>query len=209
MATGPSDTATEGTAAREGAGDGRNEPVTCSACGTVVPEGARACPTCHRRVYRTCDCGEELLANVRTCPNCGARVSRSERVSRKRRTHGEDKRALLKYALYGAGMAAAAAILLLAIISAFAQLGARVEGGADLPAAFGQRLHLAVVGLGRLFGQIGSFFMRYGAAMLTLLALLLIGAGAGAVYYLRKSAAERRLRHSRRASHRVRRRKRE
>ena len=198
MAMASSDTVTEGPEGQPGGG-GRNEPVTCSTCGTAVPEGAKVCPTCHRSVYRTCYCGHELPANQATCPNCGADWSQSARVARKRHSHSSDRQTLLKYSLMGAGVAIGVAILVFTIIAAFAQLGARVEG-ADLPATFGARVALAAAGIGRVFGQIGAFFARNALVMLGALGVLVLGAGAGAVYYLRKAAAERRLRHNKHSS---------
>lgn len=207
MAMASSDTVTEGPEGQSGGG-GRNEPVTCSSCGTAVPEGAKVCPTCHRSVYRTCYCGHELPANQATCPNCGADWSQSARVARKRHSHSSDRRTLLKYSLMGAGVATGAAILVLAIISGFAQLGASVQG-ANLPTSLSGRIALAAVGIGRVLGQMGAFFARYALVMVASLCVLVIGAGAGAAYYLRKSAAERRLRHNKHASRRIRRRRRD
>jgi RNA polymerase subunit RPABC4/transcription elongation factor Spt4 len=206
MATVSAETGSEG---QRGVGDGPEQPVTCSSCGTAVPEGAKVCPTCQRSVYRTCYCGQELPANQATCPNCGADWSQSARVARKRHSHSSDRQTLLKYSLMGAGVAIGVAILVFTIIAAFAQLGARVEG-ADLPATFGDRVALAAAGIGRVFGQIGAFFARNALVMLGALGVLVLGAGAGAVYYLRKAAAERRLRHNKHSSsHRIRRRRRE
>ena len=206
MATVSSETVTEG---QRGVGDGAEQSVTCSSCGTAVPEGANVCPTCQRSVYRTCYCGEELPANLETCPNCEADWSQSARVARKRHSHSNDRRTLLKYSLMGAGVAIGVAMLVFAIIAAFAQLGARVEG-AGLPTTFGDRVALAAVGIGRIFGQTGAFFARNALVMLGALGVLVLGAGAGAAYYLRKAAAERRLRHSKHSSsHRIRRRRRE
>jgi hypothetical protein len=105
-------------------------------------------------------------------------------VARKRHSHSSDRQTLLKYSLMGAGVAIGVAIL--------------------------DRVALAAAGIGRVFGQIGAFFARNALVMLGALGVLVLGAGAGAVYYLRKAAAERRLRHNKHSSsHRIRRRRRE
>lgn len=55
------------------------QPVFCSECGTEVPDGAVACPTCGCPMSaiknRHChECGAELPDTVHVCPQCGCPV---------------------------------------------------------------------------------------------------------------------------------------
>jgi len=179
--------------------------LICSTCGTAVPEGARSCPVCHRGVFRTCFCGWHLPANQRVCPNCGADWSQSARVARKSRSRTPSTRKLIRHALLGALAAAAAMILVLVIMTGFAKLG--MSSGEEVPSAVGDRLALAAAGAMRLARLTGAFLVRYGPAILSVIGIMIVGAGAGVVVYLRKDG--HRESHTSRTSRRVRRKRRQ
>jgi len=186
-------------------GNGLEDRLICATCGTAVPEGARSCPVCHRGVFRTCFCGWHLPANQRSCPNCGADWSQSARVARKSRSRTPNTRKLVRYALIGALAAAAAMILVLVVMTGFARLG--MSAGEEVPGAVGDRLALAAAGAARLARLIWAFFVRYGAAILSVIGIMIVGAGAGIVVYLRRGG--RREPHTSRTSRRVRRKRRQ
>lgn len=161
------------------------EQLVCTTCGAVVPEGSRSCPVCHRGVYRTCFCGWQLPANRRLCPNCGADWSQSARVARKSRSRTPRTRKLVRHALLGALVAAAATIVVIALLTVLARLGMGDE--TEMPIAVGDRLALAVAGVGRLLRLVGAFLARYGPAILSVIGIMIVGAVVGVFAYLRKN----------------------
>ncbi len=179
--------------------------LICTTCGTAVPEGVRSCPVCHRGVYRTCFCGWHLPANERVCPNCGADWSQSARVARKSRSRTPSTRKLIRHALVGALAAAVAMIMVLILLTAFAKLG--MSAGEAAPRAVGDRLALAAAGVVRLLRLVWGGLVRYGPAILAVIGIMVVGAGAGIVVYLRKSG--HREPHKSRTSRRVRRKRRQ
>ena len=186
----------------------QSEELFCPSCGAEVPEGARSCPVCYKGVYRTCFCGCQLPANERICPNCGADWSQSARVARKSRSRTPRTRKLFRYAAVGALVAIAAALVVFGLLTGLAKLAAPEAGG--MPTGLAERVALALSGIASLFGRIGAFFVRYGRLMLSILAIVLVGALAGVgVYIWRLKNHGHRNNHTSRTTRRVRRKKRQ
>ena len=144
--------------------------------------GTRICPVCGRKQTRTCYCGAEIPVTAKTCPECGADWSASRRVRRKSKSKKIDWRQLAKSAVIGAIITALAAAGLNAIITALARRS--LDYGEPLSASFSQRLSLALTTMYRAVATVAARLAEHGAGTATLLAILVLGAGVGAVAYL-------------------------
>lgn len=158
--------------------------LTCPTCGTQAPDGARSCPVCHRGLYRTCFCGWRLPANQRTCPNCGADWSQSARVARKSRSRTLKGRKVIRYAALGALTAAAAAVVIHLLLEGLARLAVNDAGA--VPGGAAERLMLAAAGLASVARRAMALLVRHGQAIVTIIGIMVVGAGAGIALYLRK-----------------------
>lgn len=153
----------------------------------------RVCPVCGRKQTRTCYCGAEIPVTARTCPECGADWSASRRVRRKSKSKKIDWKQLAKSAVIGALITALVAGGLSAIITALARRN--LAYGQALPASFIQRLSLALSTVYRAVATLGARLAEHGAGAATLLGILVLGAGVGAVVYLFREGFWTRWRH--------------
>jgi len=154
----------------------------CYHCGAELAPGTLIWPACGRKQTRTCYCGAEIPVTAKTCPECGADWSASRRVRRKSKSKRIDWKELAKSAVIGALITALAAAVLNAIITALARRG--LDYGQPLPASFIQRLSLALTTTYRAVATVGARLAEHGAGAATLLGILVLGAGIGAVAYL-------------------------
>ena len=176
----------------------------CYNCGASVAPGMATCPICGHRQTRTCYCGAEIPATARTCPECGADWSASRRVRRKSKSKRIDWQQLTKSSLIGALVTVLAAVGLNAALAALARRS--LDYGQSLPASFTQRLVLALATMYQAVATLAGRVAEYSAGLLTLLAILVLGAGAGAAVYLVREGFWTRWR--RRSSGRVKRKRR-
>ncbi len=154
----------------------------CYYCGTDLAPGMRVCPACGRKQTRTCYCGAEIPVTAPTCPECGADWSASRRVRRKVKSKHIDWKQLAKYSAGGTLVTALIVAVLNAIITAMARPS--LAYGQSLPASFFQRLSLALTTMYRAVATVAARLAEHGAGAATLLAILVLGAGVGAVAYL-------------------------
>ena len=154
----------------------------CYDCGASLAPGMRICPVCGRKQTRTCYCGAEIPVTAATCPECGADWSGSRRVRRKSKSKQIDWKELAKSALIGALITVLVASGLSAIITALAHRS--LDYDQALPASFIQRLTLALSTIYTATAALASRLAEYGAGAATLLGILVLGAGVGAVVYL-------------------------
>jgi len=154
----------------------------CYHCGTELEPGTRICPVCGRKQTRTCYCGAEIPVTARTCPECGADWSASRRVRRKSKSRKIDWKQLAKFAALGALISLLAAAALNATITALAQRS--LANGQSLPASLSQRLALALSTIYTAMATLANRIAEYSAGVATLMGILALGAGAGAVAYL-------------------------
>jgi hypothetical protein len=154
-------------------------PDMCLACGKELPAGAQVCTLCGRKQYRLCLCGTELAPHESICPECGADWVSNVRVRRRSRSKRVRPSRMAPYAFAGA----VAFLIVVSLLKSLVDLLARVGG---LPASqhagpLGE-LYYAWVGL----GQAGSVLWERSvqAGVQTLLALALVGAAAGCVWYI-------------------------
>ena len=182
-------------------GGAQGEPLRCGNCGTEIPAGARSCPVCRHGVYRTCYCGWRLPANQPRCPNCGADWTQAKRVARKSRSKTAKARGAVRAALLGSLIAAAAAFVVYAIVTGFAAMAVDEQG--SVPQGAGDRLSLALSGVGRLLGRVGSFFVEHGATIALVVGIMAVGAAAGVVWHVLQRGRHKE--HSERTARRVRR----
>ena len=154
----------------------------CYHCGTDLAPGMRVCPACGRKQTRTCYCGAEIPVTARTCPECGADWSASRRVRRKSKSKKIDWKQLAKFSVTGALFTALVASGLSAIVTALAHRS--LDYGQALPASFIQRLSLALSTMYTTVATLADHIAEHGAGAATLLGILVLGAGVGAVVYL-------------------------
>ncbi len=162
--------------------DSQQNQQQCYHCGAELAPGMRVCPVCGRKQTRTCYCGAEIPVTARTCPECGADWSASRRVRRKSKSKRIDWKQLTKSAVIGALITALAAAGLSAIVTALARRS--LDYGQPLPASFIQRLSLALTAMYRAVATVADRLAEHGAGAATLLGILVLGAGVGAVVYL-------------------------
>jgi len=154
----------------------------CYHCGTDLAPETRICPVCGRKQTRTCYCSAEIPVTAKTCPHCGADWSASRRVRRKSKSKRIDWKQLSKFSVLGAIGTALVASGLNAIVTALAR---RSPGYSEsLPASFIQRLSLALSTVYRAVMTLGARLAEHGAEAATVLGILVLGAGVGAVIYL-------------------------
>jgi len=162
--------------------DSQQNQQQCYRCGAELAPGMRVCPVCGRKQTRTCYCGAEIPVTARTCPECGADWSASRRVRRKSKSKRIDWKQLAKSAVIGALITTLVAAGLNATITALARRS--LNYGHSLPASFVQRLALALSTIYTATATLASRLAEYSAGVATLLWILVLGAGAGAVVYL-------------------------
>ena len=154
----------------------------CYDCGASLAPGMQICPVCGRKQTRTCYCGAEIPVTAATCPECGADWSGSRRVRRKSKSKQIDWKQLAKFSLIGALVTVLAAAILNAAVTALAHRS--LDYGQALPASFIQRLSLALSTMYTTVATLADHIAEHGAGLITLLGILVLGAGAGAVAYL-------------------------
>jgi len=154
----------------------------CYHCGTDLAPGTQICPVCGRKQTRTCYCGAEIPVTARTCPECGADWSGSRRVRHKSKSKHIDWKQLAKFSLIGALFTVLAAAGLNAVITALAHRS--LDYGQTMPASFIQRLSLALSTMYTTVATLAARLAEHGAGAATLLGILVLGAGVGAVAYL-------------------------
>jgi len=153
----------------------------------------RVCPVCGRKQTRTCYCGAEIPVTAETCPECGADWSASRRVRRKSKSKRIDWKQLAIFSVTGALLTALVAGGLSAIITALARRS--LDQGESLSASFIERLSLALATVHRAVATLGARLTEHGAGAATLLGILVLGAGVGAIVYLFREGFWTRWRH--------------
>jgi len=175
------------------------EGPACYHCGAPLREGERRCPDCGRRQYRTCYCGAMLPKTAAVCETCGADWSPARRRRTLRKKRPLRGREVALYAVGGAFLAAILAAGARRLLQTLAAVAAGSQG-LPLPSGLGRQLWLVVVGGGRAIGHAAVELASRGWQAVGLLAVMLLGAAAGTIWYLSRTGAIRlkRRRHSRR-----------
>ena len=154
----------------------------CYYCGADLAPGTRICPICGRKQTRTCYCGAEIPVTTKTCPYSGADWSASRRVRRKSKSKRIDWKQLARFSAVGALSTVLIAIGFNALVAALARCS--LDPGESLSDSFAQRFSLALSTVCRAVARLGTYLAEYAAPAATLLGILIIGAGIGAVAYL-------------------------
>lgn len=143
--------------------------------------GAKVCPQCGRKQYRGCFCGHEIPITTATCPYCGADWSSSHRVHRKSRRHKLNYKKMAQFAGAGVIMTLVAGSLINMIVTGLARYSLPDQ---PLPPSFAQRLILAFQTVGQSITHLFGRIVEVGGSLVSVLLLVIIGAGAGVVVYL-------------------------
>jgi len=147
------------------------------------------CPQCGREQYRVCYCSHRIPVIAAVCPYCGADWSHSKRVRRKSHRHSLSYRKLAQFAGVGAFVALMAAMLGNAVITGLAQHS--LPADRSLPPSLIARVGLALQTVGQGLGGASRWLAQVGGGLLPVLAVSLIGAGAGVMIYLVRARVAR------------------
>lgn len=161
----------------------------CYRCGAALEEGARVCVYCGRKQYRLCFCGAQIPRSAVRCPECGTDWSKIAR----RRRHRESFawRSLASYCAVGAVLSLMVAA---ALAWAYRRLATAALAHYGAPGEPSVGLVLRYIGE-KAAGVVGALG-HHGHGMAAPLVVMMLGAGAGALYYAW------RLRHARGSRHR-------
>lgn len=166
-----------------------SKPQVCYRCGATLTGDGAVCAGCGRRQYHICFCGNHIPAPETVCSVCGADWS-SAQQNRHRVKHRKVKvrpRELAKYVLTGAMLAVVAAAILAGLVDVLARYYAQQQPDvAAMYSGMGGKLWLACLAVGSMFGEAGAVIGKAAGGAAPAIAVLLIGAALGAVYYLRR-----------------------
>ena len=164
--------------------DTGSSPTTkeCYRCGHVIPADAQRCPSCGRRQYRICYCGNRINVTLSSCPHCNADWSSSRRTRRtKHRSSKVQPGAVAKSAGIGALAALGMMGIFQVLVRYFARIGA--ETG-DIPEAMSARMQMAATGVHKVIEAWLNSIAARSDALLGVGIGLLIGAAIGVSIYL-------------------------
>jgi len=152
----------------------------CYRCAAPL-QGAARCPQCGRKQYRTCFCGHQIPITTAICPYCGADWSSSRRVRRKSHPRKLNYKEMAQFGAVGVVVTLVAGSLVNMIITGLAH---RSVSGQPVPASFVGRVVLALQTVGHSIAYFFGQIVQMSGSIASVLLLVIIGAGAGAVVYL-------------------------